>query len=553
MLSPGRTCRFAGFAVLLMALVYFGSSWPAYDRLASMQFDFGESHELESRDIGMDRLVNSSFDWAGLPRRWPVKKVTEMPRGRPRPQPRIQPEGRESGAVYDDRLEAWRREVKSAFVKGWKSYKKHAWMRDELAPVSGTGKDTLGGWVASLIDNLDTLWIMNLKDEFIEVVEAVATIDWANTTATGCNVFETTIRHLGGLLAAYDLSGQQVLLIKATELGDMIHAAFDTPTNLPPFWLDFKKVKVGGLVGDTHQPSASVGSLSMEFTRLSQLTGDPKYYDAITRVTALLTESQSTTKIPGMWPTFLNTRDGIFNDGYNFTLGTLAGPLYEYLPKMHAMLGTSDPVYARLAKDSLSAITEHIVFRAMLPGRDDVLFSGNAQVLQSGVIIKEPEVRHASCFAGGMFGLAGRLFDRQEYVDIGAHLTWGCIHGYNSFSTGIAPEVFSMFPCPNSTLDICDWDEEMWQAKGNNSLQGGFREVSDPSYILRPEAIESIFVLYRITGHRAYSDMAYKIFLNIQRATETEYGNAAIDDVRVTGQTTKRDFIEVSHLLICSS
>jgi mannosyl-oligosaccharide alpha-1,2-mannosidase len=397
-----------------------------------------------------------------------------------------------------------------------------------------------------LIDNLDTLWIMGLREEFTDAVEAVATIDWANTNATGCNVFETAVRHLGGLLAAYDLSEQQVLLIRAIELGDMLYSAFDTRTNLPVFWLDFEKAKKGELVGDASQPSASVASLSLEFTRLSQLTGDSKYYEAIARVTNLLATTQSTTEIPGLWPTFVNTRDGVFRDRPDFTLGGLADSLYEYLPKMHAMLGSTEPVYENLSRQALREIKEHLIFRASLPGRDDVLFSGNARMLRNGIIQHDPRVQHLSCFAGGMFGMAGRLFQNQEYVDMLAHLTWGCIHAYNASPTGIAPKIFSMLRCPGDTLDICDWNEDEWEAKGNTTLERDFDKVSDPLYLLCPGAIESIFVLFRITGHRAYSDMAYQIFLNIQKATETNCGNAAIDDVRVLGTPTHKDSMEVS-------
>lgn len=71
-------------------------------------------------------------------------------------------------------------------------------MKDELAPLSATGKNTFGGWAATLVDSLDTLWIMDLKEEFWEAVQAVATINWSDTEETACNLFETTIRHLGG-------------------------------------------------------------------------------------------------------------------------------------------------------------------------------------------------------------------------------------------------------------------------------------------------------------------------------------------------------------------
>lgn len=43
------------------------------------------------------------------------------------------------------------------------------------------------------------------------------------------NVFETTIRVLGGLLAAFHLSGEEVLLQKADDLGRRLAKAFDSP------------------------------------------------------------------------------------------------------------------------------------------------------------------------------------------------------------------------------------------------------------------------------------------------------------------------------------
>jgi mannosyl-oligosaccharide alpha-1,2-mannosidase len=51
---------------------------------------------------------------------------------------------------------------------------------------------------------------------------------------------------------------------------------------------------------------AEAASASVEFTRLSQLTGDMRYFDAISRVTNVLDEQQALTKLPGMWPISVN-------------------------------------------------------------------------------------------------------------------------------------------------------------------------------------------------------------------------------------------------------
>jgi mannosyl-oligosaccharide alpha-1,2-mannosidase len=76
---------------------------------------------------------------------------------------------------------------------------------------------------------------MDLKTEFEEAVESVRDIDFTTTEEDQINTFETTIRYLGGLLAAFDLSDGKypVLLEKALELGDMLYAAFDTPNRMP--------------------------------------------------------------------------------------------------------------------------------------------------------------------------------------------------------------------------------------------------------------------------------------------------------------------------------
>jgi mannosyl-oligosaccharide alpha-1,2-mannosidase len=51
---------------------------------------------------------------------------------------------------------------------------------------------------------------------------------------------------------------------------------------------------------------AELGSLAVEFTRLAQITKEPKYYDAIARITDALEEWQNHTRLPGMWPTYVD-------------------------------------------------------------------------------------------------------------------------------------------------------------------------------------------------------------------------------------------------------
>lgn len=383
-----RTVAVLALLLFLSYTVYHASSAPAH----------------RSWKIPYSAFVRSSFDWARVPQAHPVpkKERAALPRGAPRALPRVQfafPEP--DASVRERELEARRAAVKAAFAKSWGAYKARAWLRDELAPVSGGARDPFGGWAATAVDALDTLWIMGLRDEFYGAATAVAGIDWAATRAASCNVFETTIRHLGGLLSAHDLSGEAVLLHKAVELGDMLYAAFDTPTRMPPFWLDFEQARTGRLRAGAHDPAAAAASSGLEFTRLARLTGDDKYYDAIDRVTRLLERTQGTTKLPGLWPTFFDLEHLVLDRERDFTLGALADSMYEMLPKMHALLGGLDPVYERLYRSAMNAVKKHLLFRPMLPDQADVLFTGNALARDDGSFILYPEMQHLSCFVGG--------------------------------------------------------------------------------------------------------------------------------------------------------
>ncbi|KAK3897053.1 glycoside hydrolase, partial [Staphylotrichum tortipilum] len=185
------------------------------------------SHAGSHRDI---RFRASSFDWRSVTQRYPVSSIRPLPTSQPKQFSPVQHVF--SGYVHDIATQSRQRAVRAAFVRNWDSYKKYAWLWDELAPVSAKGRNTFGGWAATLVDSLDTLWIMNLPDEFHQAAAAAAQLDWANTTETAANLFETTIRHLGGLLSAFDLSHEPALLEKARELGNMLYMAFDTPNRM---------------------------------------------------------------------------------------------------------------------------------------------------------------------------------------------------------------------------------------------------------------------------------------------------------------------------------
>ena len=123
--------------------------------------------------------------------------------------------------------------VKKAMKHVWKGYKNYAFGKDELLPLSKGGQDNWGGQGTTLVDSLSTLWLMGLEKQFYEARDWVRDYLDFNAVKGGVSVFETTIRSLGGLLSAYDLSGDHVFLDKADDLGMRLMKAFATRSGIP--------------------------------------------------------------------------------------------------------------------------------------------------------------------------------------------------------------------------------------------------------------------------------------------------------------------------------
>jgi mannosyl-oligosaccharide alpha-1,2-mannosidase len=236
----------------------------------------------------------------------PTESLIHLPTGAPIKIPKIQHAFNDETPTAKINREKRQSKVKEEFKRAWNGYRKHAWLHDELSPVTGNFRDPFCGWAATLVDGLDTLWIMGLEEEFEEAAKAIDLIDFTTSPRGDIPMFETTIRYMGGLLAAYDVSGGKYgnLLTKAVELGEILIGAFDTPNRMPVLYYRWKPT----FASQPHRAGqrsnlAELGSLSMEFTRLSQLTKDPRYYDAIARITLALSDWQDRgTQLPGVFP-----------------------------------------------------------------------------------------------------------------------------------------------------------------------------------------------------------------------------------------------------------
>ncbi|CAN5132616.1 hypothetical protein BH10PSE1_BH10PSE1_06280 [soil metagenome] len=258
-------------------------------------------------------------------------------------------------AMAEARSEDWLAlgaDVKAEFKWAWDHYVAKAWGKDEINPVSGTSQSffieghDLG---LSLVEALDTLWLMELDDEF------QAGVDWIKANLDfdidgDAQVFETNIRLVGGLLSAYLACEDPVLLAKAKDLADRLMKAFDaSPHGLPYRYVNLKT----GAVRDPETNLAEIGTYITEFGLLSQLTGDPRYHAAARR--AMLHALKMRSPI-GLMAANIHAETGQFTSR-NASIDVYADSFYEYLWDAWDMFGDTELKTA--AEECLAAMIAH--------------------------------------------------------------------------------------------------------------------------------------------------------------------------------------------------
>lgn len=387
-----------------------------------------------------------------------------------------------------------------------------------------------------------------MKPEFEEAVAATSQIDFNTSTDEIVNIFETTIRYLGGFLGAYDLSGNKLLLQRAQDVGEMLLVAFDTPNHFQiTRWNWTAPANGERQEAPEWQLVSELGSLTLEFTRLTQLTGDARFHDAVYRIMQLFDQQQNKTKIPGLWQVVVNPRQKDLSSDTGFTFGGMSDSLYEYFPKQYVLLGGKESMYQKMYEASIRAAQKALFFRPMTPTEDDILMPGDARASDDGKTYTfEAKGQHLDCFTGGMLGLGSKLFQKPEHITLAQKLTDGCIWAYGAMQRGIMPEVAHFVACHDKSS--CPWNETRWlegiedrfdkdetrnvhEVIKAKHLPKGFTNIDDTRYILRPETIESVFILYRITGDEKYREVAWTMFEAITNQTATEFANAAVPDI----------------------
>ncbi|KAJ6580973.1 glycoside hydrolase [Mycena capillaripes] len=431
--------------------------------------------------------------------------------------------------------------VKDAYVHAYSSYKRDAWTFDELKPVSGGSVNNFNGWGVSVFDSLDTMWIMGLYDLFEEGLEVVRNTTFYTPPEKFVPFFETIIRYLGGLLSAYALSGEPILLKKADELGASLLPAFKTPSGLPMYAVNpMTGATGGGWTGNVLWSEAL--SNQMEYKYLAYLTHRAEYFERTEKIMDIMSDATIT---GGEFPTQWDASTGKPSNN-QFSVGAYADSAHEYLLKQWLLTGQSEPKAKALYLRAVQSIIETLLY--VTPNRNLLYVTDTTSGSPSF------KFEHLSCFLPGLLALGVHTLEltprtKELHAWAAEGIATTCWLSYADQASGLGPDEMSMtrpaMPYANGkwTTLLAQWEAEgrpggtppgLGNTKPESNVGSRDYHALVTTYLLRPETVESFYILWRTTGAEIWRERGWAIFEAIEKHARLERGYASLSDVDKT-------------------
>jgi mannosyl-oligosaccharide alpha-1,2-mannosidase len=429
--------------------------------------------------------------------------------------------------------------VRDAVRHAWNGYLQHAGDADDLKPVSRRG-DTWLYTRATMYDGLDTLYVVGLRSEFDAAVAQIKASSgaYAGSSVFPSKTFEYHIRTVGGLLGAYSVSGDRVLLREARRAADCVLEAFGTRNGIPrkharmAHWSRPARWAVARFLDRIRamydrevwtNSLAGIGSFGLEMRFLSRETGDERYRQAAEGIhRAIATEwhrhggPSSVRLLPKFWPTprirlpFTtdSSPDGAADGSAG--LGSGGDSYYEYLLKEHLLEPSATPELAEMygwmarlfvsntsaAQTADNSLVSNVVRRV---GRS------------KRVVLSGSTFEHLSCFVPGLLALGAiSLPAHKSDLALASELLESCVDSYDAMASGLGPDEALVYPGSATAAE----PSLIFRPLGS----------SGASFQLRPETVESLFVLFRASGDVRYRDIGWRIFQRIEQHCRVKSG-----------------------------
>ncbi|KIV78176.1 hypothetical protein PV11_09919 [Exophiala sideris] len=438
-----------------------------------------------------------------------------------------------------------REAVKEVFKTSWAGYEKYAWGMDEYHPLTRKGKNMVEGgmgWI--IVDALDTAMMMNLTTEVAKAREWIST-SLSYTADHDVNTFETTIRMLGGLLSAYYLStafphlapqldddanqpGEDLYIEKATDLADRLLGAYESPSGIP-----YASVNLNTSHGITsHQDggassTAEAATLQLEMKYLAKITGEPHYWHKAENIMKVIDAQRCK---DGLLPIFIYPATGQFR-GENIRLGSRGDSYYEYLIKQYLQTGKAENIYLEMWDEALEGVKKHLITYSEHASL--TILAERQDGLDKPLTAK---MDHLVCFMPGTIALGvtegqtvaeakARLGSQwtkkhDENLKLAEELMKTCWGMYEVTATGLAPEI-AYFKTNNPPRQWQGHTDPSWTPPVSDPLSddpsAAWRSdydihSNDAHNLQRPETVESLFYMYRITKDPIYRQWGWEMF-----------------------------------------
>jgi len=326
------------------------------------------------------------------------------------------------------------------------------------------------------VDTLDTLLLMGMTEE-AEATRSFIVQNLRFDHDIEVKNFEITIRILGDLLSAHQMTGDPRLLSMADELGRRLLPVFDSPTGMPYMYVNLRTGKTRG----ARSNPAEIGTLVLEFGTLAKLTGKPEYFDKPKRALVELFRRRSPLGLVGEE---IDVETGAWVNPASHVGGAIDS-YYEYLLKCERLFG--DRECGEMWRESIAAVHR----RLARDGRNG-LWYGQADMNTGRPTATTYGALHA--FLPGALALSGDL-RRARRLQASGMKMWS-LHG-------IEPE----------ELDFLAM------------------KVVRPGYQLRPEIMESAYYLHHYTKDPVYLEQG-RVFLDgLVRHCRTDTGFTVLKSV----------------------
>ncbi|KAH6881197.1 mannosyl-oligosaccharide 1,2-alpha-mannosidase [Coprinopsis sp. MPI-PUGE-AT-0042] len=467
-----------------------------------------------------------------------------------------------SSVSADPTWDARKAQVKTAFQHSYNGYRAHAYPQDQLLPRSGGGVNKKNAWSLTLVDSLSTLWLMDLKTEFNLAVQMLQGRSFDQSPNDYIPFAETVTRYLGGLLSAHALSGDASLLTLAENLATVLLPAFNTPSGLP-------FAGVNPTTGATQQGSLTLTEIAthqVEFSYLSRAASNPVYAQKAGVVRYLgsargpvLNDFEQEQDVMSVVYDASKYRD-LFDDSWNpvtgqsftrnyYTVAKNVDGAYDYLLKQFLMNGDASAVEQYIK--SADSIIENMLYLSPTRG---LLYVTDLFLLSTG-LSPTRRLEHRACSLAGTLALGAHLLPtklspaqistlfppaKQELHRWAAEgLGYTCYAVNADQASGLAADVVTFATGGQRWSEALQtWREGGAQPATPPGLreptiqkQAGSRDYTNlfpGQWALRPETVESLYILYKTTQNSAWRDRGWAIFQSIEQYTKTTHGYSSV-------------------------